>query len=128
MKTFAKSWNTSKKARKQRKFAANAPLHIKHKFLSAALSETLKEKHKKNSIPVKKGDKVRIMRGSFKKKTGAVSKVDMKNTRIYIEGIEVTKKNGTKTQVALHPSNVEITELVLDDAKRKAILTRGSKQ
>ena len=128
MKEYSAQWITSKKARKQRKYRANAPLHIKHKFLNAALSKTLKDKHKKNSLPVKKGDKVKIMRGSFKKQSGAISRVDMKNTRIYIEGIEVTKKNGTKTQVSIHPSNVEITELNLNDAKRKAILTRGVKQ
>ncbi len=128
MKEYSAQWITSKKARKQRKYRAHAPLHIKHKFLNAALSKTLKDKHKKNSLPVKKGDKVKIMRGTFKKQSGAVSRVDMKNTRIYIEGIEVTKKNGTKTQVSVHPSNVEITELILDDAKRKAILTRGVKQ
>jgi len=38
---FSTTWKASKQPRKQRKYSANAPLHIKRKMLSANLSKTL---------------------------------------------------------------------------------------
>jgi len=64
---FSTTWKASKQPRKQRKYSANAPLHIKRKMLSANLSKPLREKHKIRNIEVRKGDKVIIMRGKFKK-------------------------------------------------------------
>ncbi len=60
-KKFSDKWKASKLPRKQRKYLANAPLHIKRKFLSANLSKELRKKHGKRSIPIRKGDTVRIM-------------------------------------------------------------------
>jgi len=54
-KKFSNSWKASKQVRKQRKFRYNAPLHIKHKFLSAHLSKELMKKYGTRNIPVKKG-------------------------------------------------------------------------
>ncbi len=124
MKRFSISWKKSKKPRKQRKYRYNAPLHIKQKFMSAHLSSELRKKYKKRSLGLKKGDKVKIMKGQFKKKIGKIEKVDLKGNYVYITGIEVTKKDGTKTQYPLQPSNLMITELNLDDKKRQRILDR----
>ena len=44
MKEFSKSWVSSKKPGKQRKYRINAPLNIKRKFLSVHLSKELREK------------------------------------------------------------------------------------
>ncbi len=123
MKTkFTKSWKSSTQPRKQRKYRYNAPLHIKNKFLAAHLSQDLKEEYKKRSITLRKGDSVKILRGQFKGKTGKIDKIDLKKTRTYITGIETTKKDGTKTFYPIHPSNLIITELNLDDKKRKKSL------
>ena len=119
MKTkFSKSWKSSKSQRKQRKFIANAPLHIKSKFLSSHLSKDLRQKHGKRSITLRKGDKVKILRGNFKGKTGKIDKLDLKNIKVYITGIEIIKKDGTKIPKPVHPSSLIVTELNLDDKKR----------
>ena len=68
-KKFSKKWKASGKARKQRKYVANAPLHIKKKFLSANLSKELRKKYGR-SLQIRKGDSVKVMRGKFKGKTG----------------------------------------------------------
>ncbi len=60
-KEFSKEWNKSKKPSKQRKYIANAPLHIKSSFLSSHLSKELRVKYGKRSLRVKKDDKVTIM-------------------------------------------------------------------
>jgi len=122
---FSKHWVSSKQPRKQRKYIANAPLNIKHKFLAAHLSKDLIKKYKKRAIPVRKGDTVKIVRGKFKKKAGKIEKVLTKKTRVYIENIQNTKRDGSKTYIPIHPSNLIITELNLEDKERQKILQRN---
>lgn len=128
MKKFSNSWKASSNRRKQRKFQKNAPLHTKRKFLSAPLSKELKTKHAKNSAPLRKGDTVKIMRGQFKKQTGKIARTHLKLSKVYIEGIELTKKDGTKSQYPIHASNVQVITLTLEDQKRKKQFSRGKKQ
>lgn len=127
MSDWNKSWKASKQARKQRKYAANAPLHIARKFISSLLSKDLRKKYTKKNIPVKKGDTVKVMRGQFKGKTGKIEEVYVERQRVRIEGIELTKRDGTKSAYRLHPSKLMLTELNLEDQKRKKSLERKPK-
>ena len=125
MKTkFSSSWKSSKQPRKQRKYRYNAPLHIKQKFVSAHLSKDLRKKYSKRNLNLKNGDSVKIMRGQFKSKTGKIEEVNLKKTLVYVNGIEITKKDGTKTRFPIHPSNLMITDLNIDDKMRQKILAR----
>jgi large subunit ribosomal protein L24 len=117
-KKFSKHWKASKQPRKQRKYLANAPLHLKRKLLSVNLSKELRKKYKRRNIPLRKGDTVKIMKGKFKKKQGKVIGVDIKNSKIKIEGIMVKKQDGSKVNVKIHPSNLQIIELNLEDKRR----------
>ena len=119
MKKFSKSWVSSKKPSKQRKYRLNAPLNIKRKFLSVHLSKELKSKYKTRNIVIRKNDKVKILRGQFKGKIGMIIKVITKKAKVLIEGIENNKKDGTKTYYPIEPSNIMITELDLTDKRRK---------
>lgn len=125
---FSKHWVASKQPRKQRKYRANAPLHIRRKFMSANLSKTLKQRHGKKNFPLRKGDKVKIMKGKFKKKTGKIELIDLKRLRTTIEGLNRTKKDGTKIKVYFSPSNLQIQELDLEDKKRRIAIERGIKK
>jgi large subunit ribosomal protein L24 len=122
---FSKHWRASKQPRKQRKYRANAPMHLRHKALSANLSKELKTKHKRKNIPIRKGDNVKVMRGEFKKKTGKISVVNLTKMKVAIEGIQKQKKDGTKVNVYFNPSNLQITELNLDDKERNSAIKRG---
>jgi large subunit ribosomal protein L24 len=117
-KEFSTSWISSRLPRKQRKYVHNAPLHTKHKFLSANLSKSLREKYGKRSLPLRKGDEVLIMRGAFKKKKAKISSVSLKNTLVYLENIQRAKKDGSKVNVAFHPSVLQIQIIGSDDSKR----------
>lgn len=122
MKKFSNTWKSSTKPRKQRKYIFNAPLHTKQKFAHSHLSKELRKKYGKRSIGLRKGDKVRIMRGEFKKHEGKVENISMKNTRVFVSGVEITKKDGTKKSLPLQPSNLMVTELNLDDKLRQKLL------
>ncbi len=115
---FSTTWKSSKQPRKQRKYLANAPLHLRKKFVSVNLSKELREKYGKRNIPVKKGDIVKIVRGKFKKKQGKITEVKLKTSKITIEKIQVKKLDGSKVNVKLQPSNLQIIELNLEDKKR----------
>lgn len=127
MKKWSASWKGSKKRRKQIKYVKNAPLHIKTGFMTAPLSKELRKKYNRRNMGVVEGDKVKIIRGQFKKTSGKVAKVNTKRQRIYVEGAELVKKDGSKTQYPIHPSNVMITEMKIEDKKRKKILDRKAK-
>ena len=121
---FSSAWKGSKKPRKQRKYRAEAPLHTKKKFVHAHLSKDLRKKYGKRSIGLRKGDKVRVMVGRFRKHEGKIENVDLGKTRIFVSGVEITKRDGTKKLLPLQPSNLMITELSLDDKLRQKILER----
>lgn len=123
-KQFSNAWVGSRQPRKQRKYLANAPLHIRHKFMSANLTKELRKKYGKRNFPVRKGDNIRIMKGEFKGKSGKLENIDLKYLRVTVGGIHRTKKDGTKINVYFHPSNLQIKELNLDDKKRIEAINR----
>ncbi|MCK5043654.1 50S ribosomal protein L24 [Candidatus Pacearchaeota archaeon] len=126
-KEFSTSWKSSKQPRKQRKYLANAPLHIRKKFVSINLSKELRKKHAKRNMSVRKGDTVQIKRGKFKGKKGKITEVKLKISKVIVEGIQTKKQDGSKVNVKMQPSNLQIIELNLEDRKRNKILERKIK-
>ena len=116
---FSTEWKRSIQTRKQRKYKIHAPLHVRQKFMHVHLSAELRKKYARRSVQIRKEDKVSVMRGIFKGKTGKVESVDIKKMLIFISGIETIKKEGSKVPYGITPSNLVITELYLDDKKRK---------
>ncbi|MCH8945807.1 MAG: 50S ribosomal protein L24 [Nanoarchaeota archaeon] len=117
-KKFSKNWKSSKQPRKQRKYLANAPLHIRKKFVSVNLSKELRKSQSRRNIPVKKGDTIKIMRGKFKGKEGKVTEVKLKISKVSVEGIQVKKQDNSKVNIRLQPSNLQIIKLNMEDKKR----------
>lgn len=107
-------WKASTQPRKQRKYVYNAPYHIAGNFLNCHLDKPLREKHGVRSVRVRKGDKVRVLRGTHKGKEGAVEHVDTRNGRIHVSKIEHAKREGGSAKYPLRPSNCLIIELTTD--------------
>jgi len=117
-KRFSSAWKGSKQPRKQRKYGHNAPLHIRGEFLNAHLSKELAQKYGIKRTRVRAGDKVKIMRGKFKGKENKVDTINLKKSKVTITGVEISKKDGSKSRPLIHASNLLITELSTDDKKR----------
>jgi large subunit ribosomal protein L24 len=115
---------TSTKAKKQRKARAHAPLHKKKRMISAHLDSGLMSEYNVRSIPVRKGDTVKIVRGAedFKVSEAKVASVDLKSCKIIIENVTVPKADGTQKPKPVDPSDVLLTKLDLSDPWRKAKL------
>ncbi len=113
--------------RKQRKAAANAPLHLRHRDLAAHLAEVLLVKYNRRSFPLVRGDTVKVMRGAFRGHEEKVASVDLKLGKVTVEGVTVTKADGTKKARPVDPSNLLITRLNLTDPSRRDRLTRTTR-
>jgi len=125
---WSSSWISSKKPKKQRKYRAKAPLHIKQKFLGCHLSKELRQKYSRRSVPMRKGDKVKVLRGSFAGQSGKVDRVNLRKSKVYLTGIELTKKDGSKVVPPIDPSNLMITELDLSDKRREMMVKKEPKK
>lgn len=114
---------TSSQPRKQRKFRFNAPHHIRSRFINSRLSEELTKKYGR-TVRVIVGDTVKVMRGDAAGTEGKVREIDVKREKIVVEGVSVAKADGKEEPRPIHPSNLMITKLNLEDAKRVASLER----
>ncbi|MDE1827143.1 MAG: 50S ribosomal protein L24 [Thaumarchaeota archaeon] len=99
-----------------------APLHLVSKQLGAPLAKDLQEKYHQTSARVIEGDSVKVLRGEFKGIEGKVTNVSTLKRGIAIEGIKREKLKGGNVDIYIHPSNVMITALNLDDKWRQSRL------
>lgn len=114
----------SSQPRKVRLALYRAPLHRRQKLMTAPLSRELRESLGIKRMTVRKGDKVRIVRGRFTGSEGSVVRVDLKRLRIFVDGVTIKKQDGTPRFVPIHPSKVVIVSLDLKDPRRREILER----
>ena len=113
----------SKQPRKQRKALYNAPAHARGKYLSARLSNELRADLGKKTLPVRTGDKVRVLRGDFKGHEGEVLEVDYGSYKVTIEEVTLSKPDGTAVFLPVDPSNLMIIDADTKDDRR--IKNRG---
>jgi len=95
--------------------------------LHALLSEELRKKLKKHSLRVRKGDKVRIMRGDFKGLEGEVISVDTEKGKVKVQGASIRKADGTEVPLPIDASKVMIIKLAEDKRRLKRISKRKGK-
>jgi large subunit ribosomal protein L26e len=79
--------------------------------MSAPLSKELRQKYGVRSMPVRKEDEIKVVRGNMKDKIGNVKCVYRKKWMVYMNGGTRDKLNGMAVDVGVHPSNVVITRL-----------------
>lgn len=103
----------------------NAPLHKKRKWISSHLAENLLLKYDRRSLPVVKGDTVKIMRGNYRGHEDKISKVNVRDQTVEIEGATITTAKGTKIARPIHASTLLITKLNVTDKWRRRKLESG---
>ncbi len=114
---------TSKPSKvRKRQFASDK--HRKRRNLNAHMSQDLISQYGTRSMPLREGDKVRVMRGDFVGHEEEVSDVDLDRGIVYVKELTREKADGTKAFIPIHPSNLEITDVDLDDERRQKILQR----
>jgi len=112
----------TRQPRKQRNRQERAPLHEKQKQVHAPLSPELREEHDRRRVRVNAGDTVEIQRGDFAGESGEVVRVDLRATAIHVEDVTIETADGEEVPRPLDASNVQVTELDLEDDRREARL------
>lgn len=121
-----KNARISSQPRKVRGRMYSAPLHVRQKMVAAHLSKEIRKQYKRRSLPVRTGDKVKVLRGDFRGTVGKVEEVDLTSLKAFMENVTQNRTDGKKVKVPIDPSNLLIIELNLDDKMRKQILMRSS--
>lgn len=109
----------TRQPRKQRKRTAQAPLHERHRQVRATLDDDLREEYGTRNVRVNAGDTVEVMRGDGAGESGEVLGVDLKAGTVSVEGITVEKADGEEVPRPLDASNLRVTDLDLDDDRRR---------
>ena len=111
---------SSSKPGKVRKSVTNSSTRERTlKLARGMLSTELKSKYATNSVRVRPGDSVKLVRGEFAGVEGKIQKVFPAEGRITVEGVTREKIAGGTTPLRIHTSNVVVTSLNFDDKFRR---------
>jgi len=116
----------SRQPRKQRKFQATRPLHLKRSALHLHLSKELRNKlgTKKRSVLANSGDRIKIIKGEFAGKEGKIARVSYNDCAVYVEGITSRTAKGTEKLRPIKPANIELVDGDFAKADRKSMIAR----
>jgi large subunit ribosomal protein L26e len=114
------------KRRTQRKLQLGAPSSVKRKLMSSHLNKSLREQYKIRSLPIKRGDEVKILKGKGKGKTGKVVQVYRKRNVIYVDKVQRDKQNGQTVFLPIKPSYCLIEKLLINKDRTKTIEKRAA--
>jgi len=116
----------TRQPRKQRTQTRNAPLHERHDQVRATLADNLREQYGQRSVRVNAGDTVEVLRGDHAGEEAEVIAVDLADEVVHVEGVTVEKADGEEVPRPLDASNLRVTDLDLEDDRRRARLEESS--
>lgn len=110
----------------ERKKHVSAKIHQKKKNMHVHLSKDLRKemKQKRRAIGVRKGDKVKIMRGQHAGKEAKVARVSVCDRTIFLEGFTRKTARGKEVPVPFQPSNLLL--IALAESKERSLILGAS--
>ncbi len=111
--------------RKQRKAHFAAPSSERRRLMSCRLSKELKEKYGVRSLPIRKNDEIKILKGKGKNKTGKVVQVYRKKWCVHVDKIQRDKQNGQTVFLPIKPTYCVIEKLHLNKDRKSLLERRG---
>lgn len=116
----------TRQPRKQRTQTRNAPLHERHDQVRATLADDLREQYGQRSVRVNVDDTVEVLRGDHAGEEADVIAVDLADGVVHVEGVTVEKADGEEVPRPTDASNLRVTDLDLEDDRRRARLEEDS--
>lgn len=113
---------TSQLPRQQRKAMYNADLFERHRKMSVALSKELRRRYGRRSLPVRKGDTVRVLSGSYVGREERVAKVNLQKYSVTLDNVTGKTADAKLKPLPIRTSHLVLTKLNLADAWRRRIL------
>ena len=113
---------TSHLPRQQRKALYTADLFERRRRMAVPLSRELRRRYGRRQIPVRKGDTVRILSGSFVGREERVAKVDLRGYSVTLDNVTGKTADAKMKPLPVRPNHLVLTKLNLADPWRRRIL------
>jgi large subunit ribosomal protein L24 len=112
----------SRLPRKQRLARFTAHTTLRRRLMSVPLSRDLRARYGRRQLPIRKGDTVRVLRGSFIGREERVAKVDRRSYSVTLDNITVKTGESKLKPLPLRTNSLLLTRLNLADPWRRRIL------
>jgi len=108
--------------RRQRKALYTADTFERRRRMTVLLSRELRTRFHKRSVPVRKGDTVRVLAGSFAGREERVAKIDRRGYSVTLDNVTLKTADEKLKPLGLRPGRLVITRLNLSDPWRRRSL------
>ena len=108
--------------RRQRRALYRADTFERRIRMTVPLSRELRARFKTRALPVRKGDTVRVLSGSFVGREERVAKVDRRDYRVTLDNVTLKTADEKLKPLSLGIGNLVITRLNLSDPWRRRSL------
>lgn len=112
----------SSSPRRQRRALYNASSFERRLRMTVPLSRDLRKRFGRRSVPVRKGDTVRVLSGSFVGREERVAKVNRRDYSVTLDNVTLKTAEEKLKPLALRTSHLVLTRLNLADAWRRRTL------
>jgi large subunit ribosomal protein L24 len=106
----------------QRKAVFTATLFERHRRMAVPLSRELRARYGRRQVPLRKGDTVRILSGSYAGREERVAKVDLRGYSVTLDNVTGKTADVKLKPLAIRPSHLVLTRLNLADPWRRRLL------
>jgi ribosomal protein uL24 len=113
---------SSTSPRRQRKALYTADSFERRLRMGVPLSRELRSRFRRRAVPIRKGDTVRVLSGSFAGREERVAKVHRRDYRVTLDNVTLKTAEEKLKPLTLGVSNLVITRLNLSDAWRRRAL------
>jgi large subunit ribosomal protein L24 len=105
--------------RRQRRALYNSDSFERRRRMAVPLSRELRSRFHLRSLPLRKGDTVRVLSGSFVGREERVAKVDRRALSVTLDNVTLKAADEKLKPLALRPSHLVLTRLNLSDPWRR---------
>lgn len=112
----------SSQPRRQRKALYTATTFERRRRMAVPLSRELRTRYGRRSLPVRKGDTVRVLSGSYLGREERVAKVDRRGYAVTLDNVTGKAADAKLKPLAIRPAHLVLTRLNLSDPWRRRVL------
>ena len=113
---FSKNLSSQRRISRKKYYKGNSD--AKRKSMSSRINKNLLKSLTTKSISIRKGDEVKVSRGSQKGKIGKIVQCSRKGLFIFIDSVTYKKVNGDDAYLPINPSNVQVQKLVMNKERK----------
>jgi large subunit ribosomal protein L24 len=108
--------------RQQRKALYEADLFERRRRMAVPLSRDLRRRYGRRQLPVRKGDTVRVLSGSYVGREERVAKVDLRGYSVTLDNVTGKTADAKLKPLPIKPNPLVLTKLNLSDVWRRRLL------